>query len=196
MRFKEFEVINEIGMFDIAKLLGMPDEPESVEKTAEPIKKSILGVDKKSTSDDKTAPVDVDTSTAKSGKMPVNASAISKYLTAKGLDDTHRLGMLANIKAESNFNSGAIGDKGTSGGLFQHHADRFKKMINAAGPNWQKNWQGQINYALSEPAGREYLATQFKSPEAATEWWTRKFEVPANVNQQVAARVNALRNFV
>jgi hypothetical protein len=129
------------------------------------------------------------------GNMPVKAREISQYLTSKGLDDAHRLGMLANIQAESNFDSGVMGDHMTSGGLFQHHASRFSNMVKAVGENWRSNWKGQVDFALSEPAGRSYLATQFKSPEAAVEWWTKIFEVPANVDQRVAERLKFLKNF-
>lgn len=126
---------------------------------------------------------------------PIKVNEISDYLKSKGLDDAHRLGMLTNIKAESSFNSGAIGDNGTSGGLFQHHGSRFTNMVNAVGSDWSTDWQGQIDFALSEPAGREYLSLSFRSPYDATEWWTKKFEIPANVNQQVAIRQNYLKNF-
>lgn len=128
----------------------------------------------------------------------VSPNEISSYLTSKGLDKNQVLGILANIKSESNFDAGAIGDNGTSGGLFQHHADRFAGMIAAAGGDnqWQQNWKAQIDYALSEPAGRQYIALRFTSPEQATEWWTRKFEIPANVDQQVALRQRNLTAFV
>jgi len=122
----------------------------------------------------------------------VDPKEIAGYLNSKGLDKNHVIGILANIKAESGFDSGVIGDNGTSGGLFQHHADRFANMINTAGGDdkWQKNWQKQIDFALSEPAGIKYQKLQFNSPDDAIAWWTRYFEIPANVDQQVASRIS------
>jgi hypothetical protein len=130
-------------------------------------------------------------------KNAVSSNEVAQYLSSKGLDRNQVLGIMSNISAESGFDSGAIGDNGTSGGLFQHHADRFANMVDAAGgdDNWQKNWQKQIDFALSEPAGSKYAKMSFKSPEQATEWWTRYFEIPADVNQQVASRINGLNRF-
>lgn len=88
--------------------------------------------------------------------------------------------MLANIEAESKFDSGALGDNNTSGGLFQHHEDRLLGLINYAGKDWHKNWKKQIDYALSEPITSDYLNTQFASPEAASEWFTLNWENPSD----------------
>ena len=122
--------------------------------------------------------------------------AVSAYLKTK-MDDTHRLGILANIKRESNFNPGAIGDGGTSGGLFQHHADRFAKMIRAAGGKgaWKTNWQAQVDFALSEPAGQQYLATKFRTPAEAVAWWVKHFEKPANQAAEIQKRISFLNDF-
>jgi len=113
-------------------------------------------------------------------KGPANQQQISSYLSSKGLSRTHVAGIMANIKHESNFNPAAIGDGGTSGGLFQHHGPRFQAMVRAAGRNWKTNWQGQIDFALSEPAGRQYASMPFRSAQEASKWWTMNFEIPAN----------------
>jgi hypothetical protein len=115
------------------------------------------------------------------GKGSVNPNDVKSYLASKGLSKNHVAGMLANIKAESSFRPGAIGDNGTSGGLFQHHKERFKAMVAYCGPNWATNWKGQIDFALTEPAGRQYAAMNFASPEAASKWFTINFERPANM---------------
>lgn len=142
---------------------------------------------------------------AKSVKNKVNPNDVSKYLSSKGLDRNHILGILANIDRESNFNSGAYNPNdvnGPSGGFFQHHdktsdprSRRFTQMVNSAGENWQSNWQGQLDFALSEPAGRRYVALSFKSPEDATEWWVRNFEIPGNIEQEVALRQSNLSKY-
>jgi hypothetical protein len=117
---------------------------------------------------------------SKPSKGPVNTQQIASYLSSKGLSSQHVAGIMANIKHESNFNPGAVGDGGTSGGLFQHHGPRFQAMVNAAGPNWKTNWKGQIDFALSEPAGRQYASMKFRTAQEASKWFTINFEVPAN----------------
>ena len=127
-------------------------------------------------------------------KNPVNPNEIKSYLSSKGLDRNQVAGIMANIQAESSFDSGAIGDSGTSGGLVQHHDSkqdkRFSNMVKAAGgqDQWQKNWKGQLDFALSEPAGARYQNMTFPTPQAASSWWTINFEIPANKEQKAAIR--------
>lgn len=109
---------------------------------------------------------------------PVMAKDIYSYLKDKGVDHEHAVGILANIQNESQFNSGAIGDNGTSGGLFQHHNERFTAMKKAAGPDWQKNWKGQVDYALSEGDMHAYLKRPVRSGEEAARAFVYDFERP------------------
>jgi hypothetical protein len=122
------------------------------------------------------------------GKGSVNPNDVKSYLISKGLSKNHVAGIMANIKAESSFRPGAIGDNGTSGGLFQHHKERFKAMVAHAGRDWATNWKGQIDFALSEPAGRQYVAKNFSSPEEASKWFTINFERPANMVAKADSR--------
>jgi hypothetical protein len=122
------------------------------------------------------------------GKGSVSPNDVKSYLNSKGLDRNQVAGIMANIKAESSFQPGVMGDNGTSGGLFQHHAERFKAMTAACGRNWATNWKGQIDFALSESAGRQYAGMKFASPEEATKWWTINFEIPANKVAQANIR--------
>ena len=118
----------------------------------------------------------------------VNKKELYNYLKTK-MSDIHSLGILANVQSESNFNSAALGDNGTSGGLFQHHATRFNGLTAALGQdNWKTNWKGQVDYALSEKPGQDYLNKTFTSPEQASEWWVRNFERPAQIDKQVVLR--------
>ena len=134
-------------------------------------------------------------------KNPVNPNEIKSYLSSKGLDRNQVAGIMANIQAESSFDSGAIGDSGTSGGLVQHHDSkqdkRFTNMVKAAGgqDRWQKNWKAQLDFALSEPAGARYQGMTFPTPQAASSWWTINFEIPANKEQKAAIRSQSASQF-
>ena len=41
--------------------------------------------------------------------------------------------------------------------LFQWNAGRADRMMMAAVPDWQTNWQGQIDYALGEDVVQDVL---------------------------------------
>lgn len=123
------------------------------------------------------------------------AKDIYNYLTKeKGLSHEHAVGMVANIQAESSFKPGVIGDNGTSGGLFQHHGERFESMKKEVGPDWQKDWKGQVDFALKEKEGRDYTSKQFKSSEEATTEFTKKFERPKDAEEQAQKRVQNVPN--
>lgn len=116
----------------------------------------------------------------KGGKNIVDKGDVSAYLKSKRMSGNHRIGILANIQGESGFNSAIINpdDKGKRAiGFFQHRDDRDRNLEKAV-PDWRTNWKGQIDFALSEPAGKRYLATKFKTYEQAVEQWVRDFERP------------------
>ena len=117
------------------------------------------------------------------------------YLISKGVSDNHARGMLANIQAESSFRPGVIGDSGTSGGLFQHHATRFDAMKSFVGKDWKTNWQKQIDFSLQEREGKAYLKKQFSSPQEASKDFTLNFEIPANANQKAKDRIKHVGTF-
>lgn len=179
MRFTEFNIKEDISSF-MGRLLGTP---------------SVGSVTDTATSSDVDKTDSSKSNISKDSKTPANVDAIKSYLSSKGLDRNKVAGIMANIKHESSFNPGAIGDNGTSGGLFQHHAERFTAMRNAAGSNWKTNWQGQIDFALSEPAGRKYANMAFRSAEDATRWWTMYFEIPANAVKQASIRSQSASQF-
>ena len=58
--------------------------------------------------------------------------AVMKFLIDKGLTVAGAAGVAGNIKIESDFNTGAIGDKGTSYGLCQWHLSRKDELDNFA----------------------------------------------------------------
>ena len=132
---------------------------------------------------------------------------IYNYLTKeKGLSHTHAMGMLANIAGESSFNIGAIGDNGTSGGLFQHHNSeeaeegegRFDRMKKSVGDDWETNWKGQIDYTLDvekDPGLVSYLGKDFDTEQDATYHFMKHFERPADQSRENSdKRYNKLIN--
>lgn len=119
---------------------------------------------------------------------------IYDYLISKGVSDTHAKGILSNIQHESNFKPDVMGDGGTSGGLFQHHNERLS-ALNSNSPDWKKNWKAQIDFALNEPEGKNYLNSSFKTPEEASSYFTSNFERPANAQSEAIKRSEIAGNF-
>jgi hypothetical protein len=125
----------------------------------------------------------------------VDPREVYQYLREKGVSDNHAIGMLANIKHESGFNPTAIGDKGTSIGLFQHHASRAESLKKFAGSSWQ-DWRKQVDFALQEKGTYNFLKSDFKTPEEASEWWTIKWEVPSNKYEKAKQRAKSIPEMV
>ena len=115
------------------------------------------------------------------------------YIRTKGVSDIHARGILANIQGESAFDPAARGDSGTSGGFFQHHADRFDKLKRAV-PDWETNWKGQIDFALQDDVGPAYLATPFDDPVTAADVFMTDYERPAEEVREQRRQLN--RTFI
>lgn len=133
------------------------------------------------------------TSTPLSGSQKESAKKMYDYMKSLGVSDTHAKGMLANIKGESDFNVGIMGDGGKSGGLFQMYDDRYRKMV-ANVPNWKTDWKGQIRHAIQDDRAPEYLSTNFESPEAAADWFLHNYERPAQEHRPGREALN--RSFI
>jgi len=115
------------------------------------------------------------------------------YMRSLGVSDIHAKGILANIKGESNFETGVMGDNGMSGGLFQMYDDRYRKMEQAV-PDWQSNWKGQIQHALQDDIGPQFLNMNFNSPEEAADYFLEYYERPAS--QHLPGRRQLNRTFI
>ena len=139
----------------------------------------------------------------------VMAKDIYNYLKSKGVDHVHAMGILANIQGESGFRPGIMPSSdtmrregGASGGLFQHHDNpsrgeyRFTNMVKAAGGEgvWQKNWKGQVDFALSEPDMKKYLSRKFGDEREAVSGFIYDFERPADKEGDFAKRVTYLNS--
>ena len=115
---------------------------------------------------------------------------VYNYLTgSKGLSKNKALGLMANIDRESSFRVNPQGgDGGNSFGMFQWNntygrSDIMKKNVS----DWQTNWQGQIDHALSGNQLPEYNKvttdfknTTFESPQQAADYWMKNWERPAH----------------
>lgn len=183
MRFYEFnEAEGDSFPIQVYKAMMAADEKEMAQRAASQQAEPASGDGQLSTN-------------IKSVSGGVDPNQIASYLKSKGLSNNHIVGILTNIKGESGFRPGILGDGNTSGGLFQHHGIRFTNMVKAVGSDWQTDWKGQIDFALSEPKGVTYTKMSFRTPESATEWWTRYFEVPKYADADVQKRVGFISQF-
>lgn len=126
----------------------------------------------------------------------VDPRRIFAYLTERGVSPAAAAGILANIQYESSFNPKAVGDNGTSGGLFQHHKGRWDNLRNYAsrtGRSWD-DWTAQVDFALSEARS---MGIDLQNPDAAdaSKEWTLRFERPANASKKAVIRARAVGKY-
>ncbi|MEO5344571.1 MAG: phage tail tip lysozyme, partial [Gammaproteobacteria bacterium SHHR-1] len=123
--------------------------------------------------------------------MKVNPLDFYKYVTSKGVPHAHALGMMANIQDESAWNA-AVNErnptvKGSRGGygLFQHTGPRRTGLEGYAAKQGRpvSDWRVQVDYALSEPDTKSYLAQNFGDGTEAGNWFLNKWERPAKKNR-------------
>jgi len=120
----------------------------------------------------------------------IQPSEVYNYLVkSKNLSHNQAIGILTNIQAESAFKPAIIGDNGATGGLFQHNGKRYLALDSAV-PNWETNWRGQIDFALSEQDGKNYLKKDYATPQEASKAFTFLFERPANTEFRAQERLS------
>ncbi|WP_036765219.1 phage tail tip lysozyme [Paracoccus pantotrophus] len=118
------------------------------------------------------------------GSADVQAQ-IWSFFAAKGLAPHQIAGIMGNAAGESSFDPLAVGDNGTSFGLFQHHGSRGRGLLNAVGGmGGLENVQAQLEYVWQELLTTERAALErLKSAPtvgAATDAWMRGFERPSD----------------
>ena len=132
--------------------------------------------------------------------MKVAPKQIYDYLLSKGVSPIHALGMLANIRGESNFDAGVqevhpLGHGRGGYGLFQHTGARrvaLEDFCAARGCDvW--DWRAQVDYALAEHDTQRFLHKKFANAAEATEWFVRYWERPANPDRDVDVRLAYLK---
>ncbi len=76
---------------------------------------------------------------------------IWSFFAGKGLEPHQIAAIMGNVSAESAFNPLAVGDGGTSFGLFQHHAGRGQGLLGAVGGmDGLGDVQAQLDYVWQE----------------------------------------------
>lgn len=76
---------------------------------------------------------------------------IWQYFLEKGLAPHQVAGIVGNASAESSFNPLAVGDQGTSFGLFQHHNERAQGLLASLGGKENLgDIKGQLDYVWTE----------------------------------------------
>ncbi len=93
------------------------------------------------------------------------------------------------------------GIEATAGGLFQHQSSRYNAMVAEVGDDWETNWKGQVDFALSEPDAQKYLDEErtFNSVTDSTKAFMLEFERPADqsdkkVDERVSNAPEVLSN--
>jgi hypothetical protein len=118
----------------------------------------------------------------------IDRKDVYQYITKDlGLSHNKAYGLMANIDRESSFIPNIrSGDDRGPGGLFQWKGVRqtptVAKLVNSG------DWKGQIKYAINEPGEpsmQTFLNTTWKSPQDAAAHITRKFERPANPDNDI-----------
>ncbi|MBQ9522031.1 MAG: InlB B-repeat-containing protein [Oscillospiraceae bacterium] len=134
-----------------------------------------------------------------------NETTVYQYLTNDmGLNCAAACGVLANIKAESDFNPHALGDKGTSYGICQWHNERWDSLKAYCAQNGYDDTTltGQLHYLeyeLKKSYSRVWKALQSVPDTAdgayeAASVWCVQFEIPANKDAVAIVRGNMARD--
>ena len=132
------------------------------------------------------------------GKNKVSIKEVYDYLMTKPkMTKNKALGIIANIQEESIFYSDAIEmDKKVKNkgiGLFQHTYPPRKEAFLKEVPDWKTNWKGQIDFALAEEEAQNYLNSNYKDKETATEAFMKEFENPKDQSSEaIQKRINNL----
>jgi len=134
---------------------------------------------------------------------PTKAAAVMEetraFWKSKGFTDAQVAGILAaGPAAESGFNPNAVGDGGTSYGLYQHHAERMVAMMGRYGPAPTVQQQNEFAWdELNQPQNANLLRSLrvAKTSGDAARIWTKGFEQPANADAEAETRAAGAPQF-
>ena len=129
------------------------------------------------------------------GTMEENAAYLMKKLTDEGYSEEFAAGVVGNLEKESSFNPEAKGDKDafgnyTSFGIAQWHNERFTDLKEFAGSRDYKDLGVQADFLVHElkQNGMTPGKANSLSVAEASEWMTRNYEIPANMEYEVLDR--------
>lgn len=125
-----------------------------------------------------------------------SSRGVIDFFKSKGWSEAQAIGIAANLKKESNFNTDASGDGGKAYGVAQWHADRQADFAKWAGKGIRQatldEQLGFVNYELTqgkERAAGDALRNAADEREAAS-IVSRKYERPAAADADAADRAN------
>lgn len=117
-----------------------------------------------------------------------------KFFMGLGWSKEQAAGMVANLRAESGMNPGAVGDNGQAYGVAQWHPDRQANFAKWAGKDIRQSTLEEqlrfVNYELTEGAERKagMLLRASQSAEFAGQVMSRHYERPRNAAEEAARR--------
>ena len=76
-----------------------------------------------------------------------------------------------------------------AGGMFQHQGERYQNLLDYSGTEYVPDWQTQMDFAMTEPQTKRFLKKSFDDPESASQYFTKRWEVPANAEQKALDRL-------
>jgi hypothetical protein len=119
------------------------------------------------------------------------------FFKSKGWSNEQAIGLAANLKKESGFNTDALGDGGSAYGVAQWHRDHQKNFMKWAGkPIRQSTFEEQlgfVNYELTqgtEKSAGDALRGASDERQAAS-IVSRQYERPSDANGEALSRANA-----
>lgn len=125
------------------------------------------------------------------------AKTVVDFFKGKGWSNEQAIGIAANLKKESNFDTGAVGDGGKAVGIAQWHDDRQRKFMKWAGKNIRtatlEEQMGFVNYELTQ-GGEKSAGDALKkatTEQQAASIVSRQYERPANADGEAAGRAKA-----
>ncbi|MGJ7611155.1 MULTISPECIES: phage tail tip lysozyme [unclassified Variovorax] len=125
------------------------------------------------------------------------ANTVVDFFKNKGWSQDQAIGIAANLKKESNFDTAAVGDGGKAVGIAQWHDDRQRKFMKWAGKNIRtatlEEQMGFVHHELTQ-GGEKSAGDALKlatNEQQAASIVSRQYERPGNADGEAAGRARA-----
>lgn len=136
------------------------------------------------------------------GTLEEKGAYLMKHLTDAGYSEEFAAGVVGNLERESSLDPEAKGDKDafgnyTSFGIAQWHNERFTDLKDFAGSRDYRDLGVQADFLVHELKQRGMTPGKANSMsvDEASEWVTRRYEIPANMEYEVADRQGRSRKY-